>query len=64
MDWKDWNEVSDAVRQLAGALVAAGVKPRDRVLISAENRPEWAIADLAIMSIGAIVLPAIQPIRR
>jgi long-chain acyl-CoA synthetase len=55
---KNWNEVADSVRRLAGALVAAGIKPRDRVLISAENRPEWAIADLAVMSIGAIVVPA------
>ena len=53
-----WNEVADAVKRLAGALIAAGVQPRDRVLICAENRPEWAIADLAIMSIGAIVVPA------
>ena len=55
---KNWDEVADSVRRLAGALVAAGIKPRDRVLISAENRPEWAIADLAVMSIGAIVVPA------
>ncbi|MDB3880477.1 AMP-binding protein, partial [Alphaproteobacteria bacterium] len=55
---KNWYEVADSVRRLAGALVAAGIKPRDRVLISAENRPEWAIADLAVMSIGAIVVPA------
>ena len=55
---KDWNEVADSVRRLAGALVAAGLKPRDRIVISAENRPEWAIADLAVMSIGAIVVPA------
>ncbi|MDC0649682.1 long-chain fatty acid--CoA ligase [Alphaproteobacteria bacterium] len=55
---KSWDEVADSVRRLAGALVAAGIKPRDRVLISAENRPEWAIADLAVMSIGAIVVPA------
>ena len=27
-------------------------------MICAENRPEWAIADLAIMAIGAIVVPA------
>ena len=53
-----WNEVSEAIKRLAGALVAAGVQPRDRVLICAENRPEWAIADLAVMSIGAIVVPA------
>ena len=55
---KNWREVADSVRRLAGALVAAGIKPRDRVLICAENRPEWAIADLAVMSIGAIVVPA------
>lgn len=55
---KNWDEVADSVKRLAGALVAAGIKPRDRVLVSAENRPEWAIADLAVMSIGAIVVPA------
>ena len=55
---KNWYEVADSITRLAGALVAAGIKPRDRVLISAENRPEWAIADLAVMSIGAIVVPA------
>jgi long-chain acyl-CoA synthetase len=54
----NWQEVKEAVTRLAGALVEAGVKQRDRVLISAENRPEWAIADLAVMSIGAIVVPA------
>ena len=59
---KTWNEVADAVRRLAGALVAAGVKPRDRVLISAENRPEWVIADLAIMSLAPLLCPPIQPI--
>ena len=55
---KNWNQVADSVRRLAAALVDAGIKPRDRVLISAENRPEWAIADLAVISIGAIVVPA------
>ena len=39
-------------------LVECGVEPGERVLISAENRPEWAIADLAIMAVGAIVVPA------
>ncbi|GIR33317.1 MAG: hypothetical protein CM15mP46_3120 [Alphaproteobacteria bacterium] len=53
-----WAEVDHKIRQLATVLVAAGVSPGDRVIISAENRPEWAICDLAIMSIGAIVVPA------
>ena len=53
-----WREVADNVRRLAAVLVACGVEPGERVLVSAENRPEWAIADLAVMSIGAIVVPA------
>ena len=35
------------------ALRARGVGAGDRVLLVAENRPEWAIADLAIMAAGA-----------
>ena len=53
-----WLETSDAVKRLAAALVANGIKPRERVIICSENRPEWGIADLAVMSIGAIVVPA------
>ncbi len=53
-----WDLVALSVRRLAGALIAAGITPHDRVIVSAENRPEWAIADLAIMAIGAIVVPA------
>ena len=33
-------------------------RPGDRIALVAENRPEWTIADLAIMSIGAITVPA------
>ena len=53
-----WAEVDYKTRQFASVLVSAGVGPGDRVIISAENRPEWAICDLAIMAIGAIVVPA------
>ena len=59
-EWRghSWRLVADDVRRLAAVLVNSGVEAGDRVMISAENRPEWAIADLAIMSIGAIVVPA------
>ena len=59
-EWRghSWRSVADDVRRLAAVLVNSGVEAGDRVMISAENRPEWAIADLAIMSIGAIVVPA------
>ena len=53
-----WSEVDHKTRQLASVLLSAGVGPGDRVIISAENRPEWAICDLAILAIGAIVVPA------
>jgi len=53
-----WNRVAADVRALARGLVALGVKPGDRVALIAENRPEWLISDLAIMSVGAITVPA------
>ncbi|MGC6485485.1 MAG: AMP-dependent synthetase/ligase [Candidatus Puniceispirillales bacterium] len=51
-------ETGEAVLRLAGGLIGLGVKPGDRVMIAAENRTEWAIADLAIMAVGGIVVPA------
>ena len=46
------------VSALARALAALGVAPGDRVALVSENRPEWAIADLAIMAARAITVPA------
>ncbi len=53
-----WSAVAQQVSAVAGGLAAAGVKPGDRVLLVSENRPEWLIADVAIMSIGAVAVPA------
>lgn len=53
-----WAETADLVKKLAAGLVAQGVEPGDRVALVAENRPEWLIADLAIMSAGAVTVPA------
>lgn len=50
--------VADTVRRLARGLIALGIQPGDRVVLVSENRPEWAIADLAIMAAGAITVPA------
>ncbi len=59
-DWRaiSWHEAASMVRRLALGLRALGVAAGDRVAIVAENRPEWAIADLAIMAAGAISVPA------
>ena len=44
---------------LARGLKALGLNPGERVVISvAENRPEWLVADLAIMTAGGISVPA------
>ena len=53
-----WQETADYVSTLSGHLASLGVKKGDRVLLLCENRPEWVIADLAIMSLGALVVPA------
>ncbi|MBL8703163.1 MAG: long-chain fatty acid--CoA ligase [Alphaproteobacteria bacterium] len=52
-----WLEFAEQVRILGRALIALGVKRGDRVALIAENRPEWLIADYAIMSIGALTVP-------
>src|ERR1700722_3428957 len=54
---QSWAEAARTVDRLAHGLVALGVAPGDRVALVAENRPEWAIADLAIMSAGGITVP-------
>src|SRR6266851_7360535 len=53
-----WDEAADSVRLLARGLAALGIEAGDRVALIAENRPEWVIADLAIMAAGAITVPA------
>ena len=53
-----WAEVADTARHLAAGLRRAGVADGDRVVIVAENRPEWLIADLAIMAAGGLTVPA------
>ena len=53
-----WSEVADYVSTLSAYLSSMGIKKGERVLLLCENRPEWAIADLAIMSLGALVVPA------
>lgn len=53
-----WLEFSKKVKLLLAYLRSIGIKKGDRVLILSENRPEWVISDLAILSLGAISVPA------
>ena len=57
-----WESTSSAefLRRVAGlsnALEQLGVKPGDRVGLFAPNRPEWHIADFAILGLGAADVP-------
>lgn len=62
--WRDggwvsvtWRAFGQRVACVAAGLRAAGVGPGDRVLLVSENRPEFPIADTAIMAIGAVTVP-------
>ncbi len=53
-----WTDAARSVRLLARGLRALGVQRGDRVAIVVENRPEWVVADLAVMAAGAVTVPA------
>jgi long-chain acyl-CoA synthetase len=53
-----WAETARQVCLLAEALRTMGLEQGDRVVLVAENCPEWAIADLAIMAAGCVTTPA------
>jgi len=53
-----WTETADQVAALARALGALGVTTGDRVALVSESRPEWLIADVAIMAAGGVTVPA------
>ncbi len=55
---RSWREAADQVCLLAEALRKLGLEPGERVVLVSENRPEWCIADLAIMAAGLITVPA------
>lgn len=44
-------------RRAARALLALGVQPQARIAIWAENSSEWVIAALAVISVGAVLVP-------
>ena len=57
-----WRPISSedlrtAVEEVSMGLRVLGVEKGDKVAILSENRPEWAIADLATLAIGAVDAP-------
>lgn len=50
-------ELFEQVRDLSLGLAALGVEPGSRVAVVSDSRPEWVIADLAILAGGAVTVP-------
>ncbi|MDE2005584.1 MAG: long-chain fatty acid--CoA ligase [Rhodospirillales bacterium] len=53
-----WRDFARAAVALAAGLEQAGIAPGDRVMIVAANRPEYPIAETALMAIRAVPVPA------
>ncbi len=52
-----WGDYGRAVDEVAAGLLGLGIEPGDRVGLLSGNRPEWHIADLATLSVGAVTVP-------
>jgi len=52
-----FQQVQEKAKQVQAALVGLGVRPGDRVALISESRPEWPISYLAIVGLGAVVVP-------
>lgn len=54
--WKSWtwNQTADAVREIAGGLMALGFAPGECASILSNTNIEWVLADLAVLSCGGV----------
>ncbi len=51
------SEFENKVRDLSLGLRELGLRPGDKVVILSENRPEWVIADFAVLCAGGVTVP-------
>jgi long-chain acyl-CoA synthetase len=58
-EWQriSYRELAERVMHFALGLAELGIRRGDRVALLSETRPEWAVADLAILSLGAVNVP-------
>src|SRR4029077_19655476 len=58
-EWKylRGTEIIERIKRIAMGLSSLGVKQGDRIAIISENRPEWSLVDLAILSLRAVNVP-------
>lgn len=53
----NYGETLAAIKSVSNHLVHSGVKKGDRVAVTGKNSPEWAIAYLAVLYAGGVVVP-------
>jgi long-chain acyl-CoA synthetase len=54
--WRSWSwkQTGEAVREIAGGLMALGFQPHDTASILSNTVIEWVLADLAVLSAGGV----------
>lgn len=52
-----WDQVYEMIEAAAAGFIHLGIEKTDRIALISETRPEWTIADYAIMGIGAVTVP-------
>ena len=55
---QSYQQVAQKVKALCAVLHEMGAKKGDHIVICGENRSEWAVADLAVMALGCVSVPA------
>ncbi len=57
--WEEisWNRLNGMVRDMGIFLINKNIQPGDKVALFSPNRYEWWVADLAIISVGAVNVP-------
>jgi len=50
-------ELFERIRDLALGFASLGITSGDRVAMMSESRPEWVLCDMALLSLGAVVVP-------
>jgi long-chain acyl-CoA synthetase len=57
-----WDDYRSAALACAAALVNIGIQPGDRVGLLSENRAEWLLADMGILTAGAVAVTPHAPL--
>ena len=57
LTWREYQERSDSI---AAGLISIGITSGDHIAILSQTKLEWILADIAIMSCGAVTVPIYQ----